>query len=652
MDEVCERLLHSLPFTHLPVCIRRTQYPPPTTSLLSHSTCFCSCARFCAPVYFPHTPSVLDICALCVCTHPTSSPPRKSPGGQVTPRVEDLVHVPPQMPARFISGAPSPFILAASRAQSWVDVLRAYSKCCDYLQGVYQPTPVELEHGLSCMPHSQSTSLFYYGLIKAPIAPSTPDKTLVQAVLKRYKECGSIAGLRRVIQEDVNSATLEGARGKVALACTAGLWEDALATLLSHPPLIDSAAQRRAVLSTLCNNDQWRLALSVLHMEPKVDLHPIMVRPLVRCFGRLHDHRSALRLTAAALAAGHSISLPLLSALLPTLQETGKWDVALHVAHDLQLLSVTRAQARANVLMYNKLVDCLYEADVYAAFSLEDVVQQMVYRMRPRDWEGHCRTSGAKQFRLHSPIDVFQQFQSLLMALTSVYSKAMGVPRWFSRSISSIVDSALRENTALIVLDTNFLLQLVKKQLSLEHFYAYIKQQYPSMRQYHFATVVVPFTTISEAYAHIWGPKEHFPAHVRKLLWSRAVNLLQQPNVYVLSIAAEYPCSSLNIIPRLAYRTMPGNVAGAFQRDPDLRILSVCATLQHYFRIAKVTESLGGSTIPEGVALFSLLKYHVRRYCKTVNGCCVDRLLLCTLDKRMSRGAVQMGVRVFPCLSP
>ncbi|AYU81960.1 hypothetical protein, conserved [Leishmania donovani] len=556
------------------------------------------------------------------------------------------------MSARFISRAPSPFILAASRAQSWVDVLRAYSKCCDYLQGVYQPTCVELEHGLSYMPNSQSTSLFYYGLIKAPIAPATPDKSLVQAVLRRYKECGSVAALRRVIQEDVNSATLEGARGKLALASTAGLWEAALETLLSHPPLIDSTVQRRVVLSTLCNSNQWRLALGVLYMEPKVDLHPIMVRPLVRCFGRLHDHHSALRLTAAALAAGHSMSSPLFSALLPTLQETGKWQLALHVAHKLQLLSATRAEARTNVSIYNQLVDCLYEADVYAAFPLEDVIQQIVDRMRPRELEERHRKSRAKQFRLHSPVDVFQQFQSVLMALTTVYSKAMGVPRWYSRSIGSVVDSALQKNTALLVLDTNFLLQLVKKQLPLEHFYAYMKQQYPNLRQYHFSTVVVPFTTVSEAHAHIWGPKEHFPVDVRKLLWSRAVSLLQQPNVYVLSIAGEYPCSSLNIIPRLAYRTMPGNVAGAFQRDPDLRILSVCATLQHYLRTAKVTENLGGSTVPEGVALFSLLKYHVRRYCNTVKGPCVDRLLLCTLDKRMSRGAVQMGVRVFPCLSP
>ncbi|KAG5471221.1 hypothetical protein CUR178_02532 [Leishmania enriettii] len=556
------------------------------------------------------------------------------------------------MPACIYSSVPSPLVLAASRAQSWVDVLRAYSKCCGYLQGVYQPTPAELEHGLSYMPNAQSASLFYYGLIKAPIAPATPHKSLVLAALKRYKSCGSVAALRRVIQEDVSSATLDGARAKLALASAAGLWEAALETFLSHPLLADSTLQRRLVLSALSNSNQWRLALGVLYMQPKVDPHPIMVRPLLRCFGRLNDHRSALRLTAAALAAGHSMSTPLLSALLPTLQETGKWHLALHAAHELQLLSATRAEARTNLLIYNQLVDCLYEADVYAPYSLDDVVQQTVDRMRPRDPEEVRAPARAPKFRMHTPVEVFQQFQSVLMALTSVYSKAMNVPRWYSRSIGGIVDGALKEKTVFIVLDTNFLLQLVQKQLPLEHFYAYMKQQYPDLREYSFATVVVPFTTVSEAHAYIWGPKERFPLDVRRVLWSRAVSLLQQPHVYVLSIAGEYPCSSLNIIPRLAYRTMPNNVAGTFQRDPDLRILSVCAALQHYFRIAKAMSNLGGTTIPEGVALFSLLKYHVRRYCSTVKGCCVDRLLLCTLDKRMSRGAVRMGLRVFPRLSP
>ncbi|CAM43212.1 conserved hypothetical protein [Leishmania braziliensis MHOM/BR/75/M2904] len=556
------------------------------------------------------------------------------------------------MPARFTSSAPPPFVLAASRAQSWVDVLRAYSKCCGYLHGVYHPTPVELKHGLSYMPDARSTSLFYYGVIKTPITSVTPEKSLVLAVLKRYKDCGSVAALRRVIEEDVNSSTLEGARAKLALASTAALWEAALETLLSHPPLIKSTLQRRVVLSALCKGNQWRLALGVLYMEPKVDLHPIMVRPLVRCFGRLQNHRSALRLTAAALATGSSMNIGLLSALLPTLQGTGKWQLALHAAQELHLLSATRAEARTNLSIYNQLVDCLYEADVYAAFSLDDVVQQTVDRMRPRASEETRMATRAPQFRMHSPVEIFQQFQSVLMALTCVYSKAMCAPRWYSRSISGIVDSALKENTVLIVLDTNVLLHLVQKQLPLEHFYAYMKQLYPDLQQYSFATVVVPFTTVSEAYAYIWGPKEHFPLNVRKLLWSRAVSLLQQPHVYVLSLAGEYPCSSLNIIPRLAYRTMPDNVAGAFHQDPDLRILSVCAALQHYFRIAKVTDNLGGTTIPMGVALFSLLKYHVRRYCKTVKGCCVDRLLLCTLDKRMSRGAVQMGMRVFPCLFP
>lgn len=552
---------------------------------------------------------------------------------------------------RALAGAPPPFVLAASRAQSWVEVLRVYAACNELLRGVYQPTTAELHHGLARMPQTWSTALFYYGVIKAPGAPATPDKTLVAAALKHFRAHGGTGAFRRVIEEDVSGATVEGAKAKLALASSFGLWEAALEVLHRHPSLATSAPQRRLVLASLAGQRQWRLALAVLFMQPRVELSPLMVRPLVRCLGRLDDHRRALQLTAACLAAGHTMTPSLFTALLPTLQRTGQWVLALQTAQEMNLLSVTKAEARQQYMTYVELVNCLYGADFYGDFTLDELVQDTIWRTQIRAQQTTRPLARARQVRMRAPVEVFQQSQSMLMALSSIFNKAYNVPRWYSRSISAIVETAMAERSMLLVLDTNFLLNLVQKQLPLEHFHAFMTQLYPDLRQYAAATVVVPFTTVAETHAFIWGSREHLPLEVRRQLWQRVETVFEQPRFYVLSIACEYPCSALAIVPRLAYKTMPGNVAGAYRSDPDLRILSVCAALQHYCRVQTVAANAVGPHVPEGVALFSLLKYHVRRYCNSVKGCCIDRLVLCTMDKRMARGAAQMGLRVFPALS-
>jgi hypothetical protein len=551
-------------------------------------------------------------------------------------------------------GAPqplSPLLLAASRAQSWVDVLRAYTQCRTYLHNSYRPTTAELQYGLSRMDNVWTLSLFYYDFIKNPRTSAAPAQSLVVTMIRRYKEQSYLKGMARIIEEDVNAATLDGAKSKIALAAITGMWEVALATLLSQPKLRQNTPLRRTVLGTLSVHHQWQLALQVLRMHPAMELSPTVVRPLVRCFGRMRLRDMALRLTAASLAAGYAFDTALLSALLVTLQDTNQWSAALEAAQGMHLFSATRTEGRKNVVFFNNLVNCLYEADLYGDFTLEEVVNGVVSRTNPREGVVPVRESKKKQFRLRFHAEVFQHFQGVLLPLSQLYSKIMRIHRWYSRSISQIVDTAVKGNNLILVIDTNFLLQLVHKNLSTEHFYVYMKQQYPDTSTYVFSTIVVPFTVLQETHTMIWHGKDRLPLPMKTLLWSRVVAFVGQPHVYALSLAGEYPSTALGIIPKLAYSKMPENLAGSFQHDPDLRILNVCVSLQHYLREAKIKVNLGGVAPPEGIALFALLKYHVRRYCNMVKGCCVDELLLCTMDRRMAQAADQLGIRVFPRLA-
>lgn len=554
----------------------------------------------------------------------------------------------------------SPLLLAASRAQTWVEVLRSYTQCRAYLQRTYRPTTAELHYGLSRMEGMWALSLFYYDFIKSPVSSSStstsssvsatavPDASLVVAMLQRCKETNFYKGLSRIVEEDVNSATLEGAKSKVALAAYTGMWETALVTLMQHAKLRQSYPLRRTVLTTLSLHNQWQRALQLIRLHPPMELRPFVVRPVVRCFGRLRHGDMALRLTAASLATGYPFNATLLSALLTTLQDTNQWSAALEAAQELQLFSATRTEVRKNTVLFNQLVNCLYEADVYSDYTLQEVVQGVLERINPRDATEVVKDPKAKPFRLRQHADVFQQFQGVLLPLSQLFSKLIRIPRWYSRSLRSIIDIAFAENSTVIVMDTNFLIHLVQKNLTPEHFYGYMKQRYPDVQSCNFATIVVPFTVLQETHTQIWAGKTRYPLATRVLLWSRVLAIVGQTNVYALSLAGEFPCIALSVLTKLAYSAMPENVAGSFEHDPDLRILNVCLTLQHYFREATAAENLGGVRPVEGTALFGLLKYHVRRHCNAVKGTSTSRLLLCTMDRRMTQAARQLGIRVFP----
>lgn len=97
----------------------------------------------------------------------------------------------------------------------------------------------------------------------------------------------------------------------------------------------------------------------------------------------------------------------------------------------------------------------------------------------------------------------------------------------------------------------------------------------------------------------------------------------------------------------MAYSKLPAALAMSTSGDPDLRILNVCVGVQHAIRVKTVT-SRHGCNYAEGAHLFALLKYHVRRFRNEVKGNATPQLLLCTLDKKLSRAAELLGIASFP----
>lgn len=539
-----------------------------------------------------------------------------------------------------------PLILASRNAQSWTEVLDVYHRCCGYLRGVYTPTTRELTHALRLMPTSWSVSLFYYSVVKDVCGIQQPNNAVASTALRQYKHCGNVNGLRRVFEEDINTQGLDGARSTILLASYLGMWERALQVLRSDPSLISSAPHRRQVIGALCQSGLWKQALELLHQPPYTPPSPQLIRPIVKQLSLHGEHHRALVLTAQTLAHGYTLDVSLFSALIGTLRDTGQWKAALETVQDSELLSMSKEDAKRHYRLFSSVVDCLYLADPYGNVRIEDIVKDVTARMQPRQ-AAYRPKGGRRQFRLCTHNEVFEHYGSVALPLSHLFTRVIGISRWYTRSLSSVVEQAVESNNVIVVMDTNILIQCVAQNVPLVHFFPAMKRQYPCVERFNFATVVVPFTVIQEAYHLVWNPANRVRHSVKLLLWSRLVAFLKQPTVYPLALMVELLSSSLSVVSRMAYAKMDTTVAGKYEQDPDLRVLNVCLSLQHFLR-QRALASYKGPHTSEGIMLFAFLKYHVRRYNNAVKGSGSDQLLLCTLDKRLSRAASEVGVNSFP----
>eukprot|EP00796_Vickermania_ingenoplastis_P002014 gene2014-1205_t len=522
-----------------------------------------------------------------------------------------------------------PFMTVASKANNWVEVLSCYKRMIDATKNIYSPTPAELIHGIKKMTTSWGVSLFYYTLAKRSFPV---DSSVAAAALHQYRYCGNYTGMKRVFEEDVEADSKLGARSSILLASYTGMWEKAFQLYLTHPQLSSQPAIRRSLIKALCLHHKWEISLQLLGAGKSLEADPSLVRPVVKALSIQERHRDAIKLVAASLAAGHRLEAELFSAVVVSLRSTGQWLQALQTAERLRLLSSEKPVNSFQFTLYNSIVDCLYQSDIYHSHSVESVARDMIERLQPKNTKFEHSPS-VRHFRLASYQDVLQQYYGLLQCLTSMYSKFIRIPV-FRKGLHSIVEEIFKKHSIGIVLDTNFLMQCVSKNLPLEHFLPSMVKHNADIKEWSSVTVIVPFTTVQEIHHLIWDPHSRIRHAVKVLLWSRVTSMLQRPGVYALSFVSEYPCSSLSIVSKMAYNKSYTSSLTDVSTNPDCRILNVCLQLQHLIR-GKEIEKLQGVSPPDGILLFAFLKYHVRLYNNSVKGPATQKLILCTLDKSL-----------------
>ncbi|KEG15570.1 hypothetical protein DQ04_00031040 [Trypanosoma grayi] len=538
-----------------------------------------------------------------------------------------------------------PLVVASSGCASWVDVLTTYQTTCGLLRGIYQPTTEELNRGLSRMETSWGVSLFYYDIVKGVCGYKQPDTRLVSTALERFKRCGNFYAIKQIMESDVDLSTREGARSALMYASFTGMWEHAFALYENNTRMQQNLADTRILVNILAIHGRWSDALRVLYRRSPPLLGPGFVKPIVRSLGLAGEYKRMMCLVAATLAQGHTMDDKLFSVLVRPLQKNGQWSAALDAAVELGLLSSSRETTLKNMAMYGGLVDCLYSADPYDNFTLRQIVDDITYRMHPRKMRLTSAKRMETRFRLLNSSEIFRKYRRYLNPLSLIYVKVLSLSNVHSRPVSEIADEAFDRDETLIVLDTNFLVQCTAKNLPLSHFYPPMRKQYPQLEGKSRLRVIIPFTTVREIHHLVWSPGTQLKRAVRVLLWSRVMSFLKQPSVTVLALSSEYPCTSFSVVSRLAYSRLN---EPASENDPDIRILNTCVALQHAFRQRSAASLQGNSQMADGTVLFSFLKYHVRRHHRDVRGIACQQLLLCTLDKRLSAAADELGIQTFP----
>lgn len=540
-----------------------------------------------------------------------------------------------------------PFLTASEHATNWVEALQCYLRCAGALQGIYSPTNSELIHGIKKMTTSWGLTLFYYNMVKRS-SICCVESSVAAAALQQYQTLGNFNGMKRIFDEDIDVHTAIGAQSALILASHTGMWEKALHLYQSNPSLSRNSRIRKSIVKTLSLHNLWEVSLGILGNQYSRDVTPSLIQPVVKSLSRLNHHDKALKIAANSFAAGYTINTELFFGLIYTIERCSGWCSALQCAHDLRLFSQQTILKGYHLALYNALVDCLYESNVYHGFSIDEVITDITERLSHR--VNFSRNSDSrKSFRLLTFQDVQQRYLSIIQPLSHSYEKLIKIPFWYLKNPSSIVDEIYQSNSTGIVLDTNFIMQCISKNLPLDHFLPSIIHQYPEIKDRNFDVTVIPFTVVQEVHHLVWDTQSRMRYAVRVLLWSRFLAFVRRSNVYCIPLSTEYPCTFLSILTEMAYKKSNRDSSCCYRSNPDVRILNLCLALTHYIRCKEI-GLLQGSTPTEGIMLFSYLKYHVRRFTNTVKSPTSNRLLLCTLDKSLSKAAIDAGLLSFPLL--
>lgn len=566
----------------------------------------------------------------------------------------------------------------ARNASSWEEAVTIFDKCCAAVTPVAKPRVDEVVSLLSAPSVAASVwaqTLVYFQTLKGTCGMNPPPQRVVAHMINIFRRKNRMHYALHISKHDLQSVwsgrvdlTIDASKAVLDLFVAESSWREAAALVAQRPILQSSPGAMAALIRVVARSHSIAKAIEVfneLRVLRRTNLedpavvpndrtrwaNPLLVtfaaNALVQVVAQLPGagHMALVQqLIAEQLATGAPMMLDAYLPLGRMMNSVGRWaEVLSTLAHRFNVFDVGLNRQPLSVLTLMRT--CMMHIDPYHAVSNAEALRILAMRADPtHQFIGSLNPKLSLTFSR----TIHQQFASYIIPLSLALNNAtLPEVRMHSRDVSQFCAAAVRDNDAIVVLDTNVVLHLALRNMTVRTLLESVRQTHPHMRDYKLATVIVPFTVVSELSSFIKtrGMKS---MRVRRQTWDRVVRILQE--TVVLSFSAEFPCVVFQLISNIAMDNIVTKHRSTFtkRRNPDKSIMNVLLCLQAELRHAEINSQAAVNRNSRSTLTSSFLRFHVRRLLGQTDKPGSDRLVLLTFDRDFSLTARWLGVHTFP----
>jgi hypothetical protein len=461
--------------------------------------------------------------------------------------------------------------------KTWMDALEIMERGCSVVAPIVKPRTDEVMDLLTGVPVIASSlwsmSLVYGHVIKKACHVDPPPQRAVAHMIDLHRMKGALRKARIISKVDLEGVwsgrvelTNDASRAVLALFAAEGSWVEAIALVQQRRNLQTSPAALAAVLSVVAQRHSISKGIEVYQAirslrrenlaDPAVVPHdralwahpgivPLMTTALLRAIKNLPGETN-FQLAQGLLAENLSSGTPLqLSAFIPVaemMNRRGMWaEVLSTMAHKFGVFQAGLHLQSRTVLAV--LRSALLQVNPYYDVSSAELLRLLALRCDPA--QKNTGIMNPKLSLVFSRSFHFQ-FASYTVPLSVALSKIVCPEiRMVHRELVHVVTAALEKGDTMIVLDTNVIIHLAQRNMSVRSLIPAIRRLHPHLLDKPLETFVVPFTVANELSSLVIS-RSRASFRERRVLWTRVIRILKETNV--LSFATEFPSVSNTMI--------------------------------------------------------------------------------------------------------
>ncbi|CUG88965.1 Hypothetical protein, putative [Bodo saltans] len=559
---------------------------------------------------------------------------------------------------------------------TWVQAVEILEKGCAVVSPIMKPRTDEVMDLLTGVPAISSSvwamAIVYGHVIKKACRCDPPPQRAVAHMIDMYRMKSAIRKARAISKADLEAVwkgrvelTNDASQAVLTLFAAEGSWMEAISLVQQRLNLQTSPSALAAVLTVVAKRHSITKGIEVYQAirhirsenlaDPALIPHdralwanpaivPLAATALLRNIKHLPGDASfqlAQRLLAEQLSSGHPLQLTAFIPFAEMMNRRGMWaEVLSTMAHKFGVFQAGLHLQSRSVL--TALRSALLQVDPYHEVSSAELLRLLSIRTDPRQ-----KISGAVNPKLTLAFSrsIHYQFSAYTLPLSIALSKVVCPEvRMLHGELKHLVVEAVKQQDTIIVLDTNVIIHLAQRNMSVRSLLPALHRDYPHLQQKPLALFVVPFTVAAELSA-VMNKRSRHNQQEKRVLWNRVIRILKETTV--VSFATEFSSVAYRLISSLVMETVATKYSSNFHRNynPDQSIINCILSIQAEARIASYTAD---NSCSRSSMMSSLLRVHVRRLLGQLSTPITDAVLLVTFDRELSRIADWLGIDTFP----